>query len=355
MMKTASTSLIVLGLLASSVARAEMIPSSQAGNDPQKARLCASRAGTKIPGKLVPFEIDPTYVDRARSFHPDVSFIAIDDGTSPQLVECYLREGTGRYEPAVFSPEQQYWHLIKPEGSGIDTPQARSAAMDLCEKAALSKLTAKGFDHGVQDSAVEVTPKRAGSLVGGRMAERYDVWVDGEAFYKSNGPDLKQVKYSCLLSRALAVKAVETPKAYANRRNEPSAWTVAGPKPEDARGDPISEDDVKILWPISVDSQKIPKFRDRSMNYLDAGVEKLIDNANERYEPDERQQVIDFCRLDAFKKKTEMIGKRSVAKSLKAPLNGLHYELEEEFMYCANGMLRSWQADDARSEKAKSR
>jgi hypothetical protein len=202
MMKTASTSLIVLGLLASSVVRAEMIPSSQAGNDPQKARLCASRAGTKIPGKLVPFEIDPTYVDRARSFHPDVTFIAIDDGTSPQLVECYLREGTGKYEPAVFSPEQQYWHLIKPEGSGIDTPQARSAAMDLCEKAALSKLTTKGFDHAVQDSAVEVTPKRAGSSVGGKLAERYDVWVDGAAFYKSNGPDLKQAKYSCLLSRA---------------------------------------------------------------------------------------------------------------------------------------------------------
>lgn len=346
---------IVVGLLVSIVARAEMIPSSQAGNDPEKARLCASRAAAKTPGKLVPFEIDGSYVARARSSHPDVSFIAIDDGASGQLVECYLREGTGRYEAAAFSPEQQYWHLIKPEGSGIDTPEARSAAMDLCERAALSKLTAKGFDHSVQQSAVAIAAKRAGSLVAGKAAQRYDVEVDGTAFYKSNGPDLKQAKYSCLLSRALAIKAVQTPQALAKGHNEPSAWTVAGPKPEDACGDPISEKDVKILWPIDVDSQKIPKFRDRRMNYLDANIEKLVDQANENYEPSERQQVIDFCRIEAFKRKTSLINKRVVAKSLRDPENGLRDELEEEFMYCARGMLQSWQRDDAQSAKDKSR
>ena len=92
-------------LLSTGIARAEMVRNDTIGNDPDKEKLCASRA----KGKPVPFEIDSRYVERARSFNPDVTFIAID-GMSPQLVECYLRQGTGKYEPASFSPEQGYWH-----------------------------------------------------------------------------------------------------------------------------------------------------------------------------------------------------------------------------------------------------
>jgi hypothetical protein len=355
MMNHVVTLLFAAGLLVSTVARAELIPSAQIGNDPEKERLCASRAGTKSRGKVVPFAIDPTYVSRVRSSHPDVSFIAIDDGISPQLIEYYLLEGTGKYEPAAFSPEQQYWHLIKPEGSGIDTPQARSAALELCEKTALSKLTLKGFDHNVQNSAVEITLKRAGTLVAGKTAERYDVAVEGTAFYKSAGPDLKPAKYTCLLSRALAIRAVQTPQGLAKGRNEASASTAAGHRPEDASGDPISDEDVKTLWPINVDSQEIPKFRDKRTNFLDADVEKLVDEANQKYEPSEHQQVIDFCRLEAFKKKTGMLGKRRVAKSMKDPQDALRDDLQEEFMYCANGMLRSWQAEEARSKNDQGR
>lgn len=120
--------LAVGGLLVSwSLARAEMMPGDSLGNDPAKEKLCASRAGTTLPGKTVPFEIDSRYVAIARSSHPDVTFIAIDE-ISPQLVECYLREGTGRYEPASFSPEQSFWHTIKPKGPGIGTQEARSKA-----------------------------------------------------------------------------------------------------------------------------------------------------------------------------------------------------------------------------------
>lgn len=82
-------------LFFSCLAQAEMIRNDAIGNDPQKEELCASRA----KGKTVPFAINSRYLKSARSFNPDANFIAID-GISPQLVECHLRQGTGKYEPA---------------------------------------------------------------------------------------------------------------------------------------------------------------------------------------------------------------------------------------------------------------
>jgi hypothetical protein len=339
--------------MVATMARAEMISSSQARNDPEKERLCVLRALAKSRAKQVPFLIDSEYLARARSSHPEAVFIATDDGIGPQLVECYLREGTGKYEPASFSPEQDYWHLVKPPGSGIDTQEAQSTALATCEEAALSKLTVKGFDHSVVSAPFEIPLNRAGGTVAGARAERYDISVEGTAFYKSKGLDLKPAKFTCLLSRSLAVKAVQTSPVFARGRNDGGAW--AAKAEDDSGGGPVTEDDVRKLWPIGGDSQKIPKFRERTMNYLSEDVEKLIDDANEKYEPDERQQVIDFCRLQAFKQKTGMIQKRRVAKSLKDPQDALLDQLQEEFMYCARGMLRSWLADEARERQGKAR
>jgi hypothetical protein len=50
-----------------------------------------------------------------------------------------------------------------------------------------------------------------------------------------------------------------------------------------------------------------------------------------------------------------MIQKRRVAKSLKDPQDALLDQLQEEFMYCARGMLRSWLADEARERQGKAR
>ena len=52
-------------LLFSCLAQAEMIRNDAIGNDPEKEKLCASRA----KGKPVPFEIDSRYLKSARSFH----------------------------------------------------------------------------------------------------------------------------------------------------------------------------------------------------------------------------------------------------------------------------------------------
>lgn len=194
----------------SCAAEAEMVRNDAIGNDPAKEKLCATRA----KGKTVPFEIDLKYVERARSFNPDATFVAVD-GRSPQLVECYLREGTGKFEPASFSPEQGYWNLIRPQQfkPGINTTKGREMAANACLEAAPSKINRLNFDHSVSQAVVEVDnsgPRyRSGALIAGKKAERYDIAVEGTSFYKSSGPDLTAVKFTCLLSPMLDIKAIQ--------------------------------------------------------------------------------------------------------------------------------------------------
>lgn len=197
-------------LFFSCLAQAEMIRNDAIGNDPQKEELCASRAN----GKTVPFEIDSRYLKSARSFNPDSTFIAID-GISPQLVECYLRKGTGKYEPASYSPEGNNWHLIRPQQfkPGINTPKGQSMAAKVCVDAAPAKINRPDFDHSVYSTVVEIGidgPRyRSGASIAGTKAERYDIAVEGTAFYKSSGPDLAAVTFTCLLSPMLAIKGIQ--------------------------------------------------------------------------------------------------------------------------------------------------
>jgi hypothetical protein len=197
-------------LFSTGLARAQMVLNGSIGNDPAKEKLCASRA----KGKTVPFEIDSRYVATARSFHPDATFIAID-GASPQLVECYLREGTGRFEPDSYSPEQTFWHLIRPKGfePGINTQIGISMAAKVCLDAAPAKINRPHFDHSVYTSVVEInigSPLyHPGASIAGKRAKRYDIAVTATSFYNSSGPDLTAVKLTCLLSPMLDVKAIQ--------------------------------------------------------------------------------------------------------------------------------------------------
>jgi len=205
-------SLLIAGglLLFSGLARAEMVRNDTLGNDPTKEQLCASRA----KGEAVPFEIDSRYVASARASHPDVTFIAID-GISPRLVECYLREGTGKYEPASSSPQQSYWHLIKPKQHDppINSPKGSALAAKICMEAAPAKIDRPNFDHSVYSTVVEISLGsplyRPGASIAGEKAERYDVAVKGTAFYKSDGPDLASVNFTCLLSPMFDIKAIQ--------------------------------------------------------------------------------------------------------------------------------------------------
>jgi hypothetical protein len=201
-------------LLAPMMAIAQMVRSDSIGNDPEKEQLCAARAKKALSGSVVPFEIDAGYVTRVRKVHLDVTFIVID-GLGAQLVECYLREGTGRYEPASFSPEQSYWRLIKPKQfePGINTNEGRAKAARVCLETAPPKLNRANFDHSVYSGVVEIDLSsslyRPGMAVGSTKAQRYDIAVEGTLFFRSSGPDMTAVKFTCLLSPMLEVKAVQ--------------------------------------------------------------------------------------------------------------------------------------------------
>ncbi len=206
--------LFVLSFLSySTTVAAQMVRSDAVGNDPTKAQLCAARSNSTLPnGKTVPFEIDSRYVAKERSLHPDATFLAID-GSSPQLVECYWREGTGRYEPTSYSPEQSFWHLIRPKQfePGINTDKGLSMAASVCMEAARSNIKHPEFDHSVYSSVVEVNVGsplfHPGALIAGKRAARYDIVVEGTSFFKSSGPDLTAIRFTCLLSPTLEVRA----------------------------------------------------------------------------------------------------------------------------------------------------
>jgi hypothetical protein len=204
----------------SAVASGQMVSNSAIQNDPAKESLCAQRAGVKP----VAFFIDQKYVDYVRTFHPDTTFIA-EDGIIPELIECRVSESTGKFEPDAMSSEvqmmseQSYWHLARPQEStpSIKATAGQLKAADVCMKAAQQKANKDGFDHSfnwetdVNEINLDVAPwYRPGATIAGKKAERYDVAVEGELFYKASGSDLEAVRATCLLSPMLEVKSVET-------------------------------------------------------------------------------------------------------------------------------------------------
>src|SRR5262245_24853701 len=130
-------------LLCPVVALAQMVSGDAIGNDPAREKLCRSRIPASM-GKPAPFEIDMRYVERGRKNDPDITFVALDRAS---LVECYLRQGTGRYEPASYSGENNYWHLKKPEqySPGVNTDAGRRAAVKICVDAAVQKFAKPSY------------------------------------------------------------------------------------------------------------------------------------------------------------------------------------------------------------------
>lgn len=197
--------IVVFLLFLTSTAVPQMVRNNRIGNDPIKERLCAARAGATLgTSEVMPFEIDSKYVARSRSGHPDATFIVVHD----QLVECYLLEGTGRFEPCCYSPEASYWHLIKPDQfkPGYYTNEGDRVALAVCLKSASSKTATPKFDHSSHFSPFEAS---SGTVVGGKNAGRYDIILKGSLFFKSTGPDLAATRFVCLLTPMLEFKAIE--------------------------------------------------------------------------------------------------------------------------------------------------
>ena len=210
-------------VFASMVAYGQMVSNSAIQNDSTKEALCAKRAKVKEP---VPFFIDQDYVNRTRAAHPDTTFIA-KDGIIPELIECRVNEETGVYEPVSLSSKQNsYWHLVRPEqfAPAIHTAAGQVQTDDVCFKAAREKVNREGFDHSfgyttdVNEITLDVAPwYMPGVKVAGMKAERYDIAVVGNLFYKSSGPTLTGFRVNCLLSPTLEVKAVQAREENADR------------------------------------------------------------------------------------------------------------------------------------------
>lgn len=198
---------LLSGLLLSSIAvTAQMVRNDSIGNDPAKERLCAQRAKSILgTSKTEPFEIDLNWVrEFGRRYHPDATFIVIGDS----LVQCWLSEGTGRFEPVSYGGETSWWHLIKPRQfqPGYYTDEGDRVASNVCLKAASAKTSRPDFDHSMHFQAAEAKP---GALIAGKKAERYDVVLNGKLFFKSTGPDLAATEFTCLLSPMLELKAIQ--------------------------------------------------------------------------------------------------------------------------------------------------
>lgn len=207
-------SLVPLMLLGFSSAHAAMVSSDSLNQNPEKVALCQSRS-TKANEKSVPFEINANYAKLTLQSEPGTTFVAID-GDSPQLIVCAVRSGTGRFEPGVYMPQSDIWRLAnlpqkyKP---GVGTMQGRDAANKACLKAALSKSNRSDVISSGLDRLVEISPESPafapGKVIAGKKSERYDVVVEGAAFFPGKGPDNDKLDYTCLLTPMLDVKAVD--------------------------------------------------------------------------------------------------------------------------------------------------
>lgn len=199
-------------ILFSTAVAAQMISGNSIGNDPTKEKLCTLRAKSWGTVETVPFEIDSGYLARERKDHPDATFLVVGS----TLVECFLRSGTGRFEPDNGSGENWFWHLIKPPQyqPGYFTNEGERVALDACLKSASDKTKRPDFDHSIHFAPLEVGAGSAGGLyhagvvIGGKKAQHYDIVLNGTLFFKSNGPDLRATKFICLLSPMLEFKAI---------------------------------------------------------------------------------------------------------------------------------------------------
>ena len=201
-----STFIGFMFLAAATSGYAQFVSSSEIANDPAKLKLCISRLA--LPGKVVPFIIDKRYVETVRATNPDTVFVAID-GASPQLVECHLRQGTGRFEPASYAPEQAHWSLHRPpqHKPSISTREGMEAAARVC-LAAIQKTS--DASRSVSNVPLYANKVATGKKIGGIRSERYDVEVSIRTMYVAQGPDLAVKDVTCLLSPVFDLKAIQS-------------------------------------------------------------------------------------------------------------------------------------------------
>lgn len=191
------------------VAHSQMIRNDAIGNDPEREKLCIARSHARL---TEPFEMDTRYLSASRRDNPGATFIVADG----YLVECEVSDGTGKFGPSVTSPEQWYWHLIRPPQfkPGLGTNEGKEMAANACKRIVPATINKPNFDHigmwDVTEINVDRPKDRPGALIAGVKAVRYDIVVRGTALYKTSGLDLADIQFTCLLSPMLDLKGIQT-------------------------------------------------------------------------------------------------------------------------------------------------
>lgn len=205
---------IVIILLATTNVNAELVKASTI-NDPEKQRICLSRSIFKN-NLNDDFLIERKYVEIVRKYNPDATFVAVKP-ESPTLITCYLRSGTGKFEPASYQGINNNWKLIKPDNPiDINTIGGKRMATKVCIDAIASQLNRKEIFNIIPTTTNEILRDSGvrysiGSKVGDVIANRYDVISDGEIIFNrsSNGLDKDSKKYKCLMDPSFKVKGIE--------------------------------------------------------------------------------------------------------------------------------------------------
>ena len=132
------------------------------------------------------------------------------------LYECEVA-GNGLYGPSSVSGENWFWHVIRPPSfqPPINTVAGSQLAASTCLKDVPKHADLPGFDHagnfGAQDIGY-ISPRAmtrsARPTIGGVHVSSYDVEVDGVAYFKTSGIDLLMLKFTCLYSPMLELKAI---------------------------------------------------------------------------------------------------------------------------------------------------
>lgn len=203
-------------LVLTSLSNAEFI-NGESISDPEKIDICVSRATSKTKIKEG-FLINSKFVDVERRNYPDAVFAAINP-ENPQLVTCYTRKGTGRFEPASYynSSNKSYWRVIRPENPvDINLLSGQRMVAGICKTEVLKKINPQDIKNISINTVNEVNRNAGvrypiGFSVNNVKAVKYDVISDGRLILNSssNGIDNDVKEIKCLLDYSFKIKSIE--------------------------------------------------------------------------------------------------------------------------------------------------
>lgn len=93
------------------------------------------------------------------------------------------------------------------------------------------------------------------------------------------------------------------------------------------------------LWAINEKTHEIPLYKEPNTGFIDINVETIISLANSKYNTEDRQQIIDYCRQDSIKR----FAGGDLVKNYSP---GIMDHLKREFQICSVGMIKQWEAEE---------